>query len=278
MLRHYILWALRNLQANRFTTAVNLFALSLGMVSFVLACGAALFLRSTDAELPNAGRIFAITQQALDLQSDFSTGIYPATSTPVAGYLAADYPEIEAVTRIRHASMRGVMVAGKAHFLDALYVDKSFGRIFLLPFRLGDPDHALTRPRSAILSEKAAGILFGNQNPLGKILTVGGLDVTVTGVTGAIAPPSQFVPLPNAFDVLLSDDIGEALDPPEPEPLAWQSLMTSTFILLPPGLPIETIDRKLVSFGDRHLQKSSTTMLFGTIEVAGFVWTGIGVG
>ncbi len=269
MIAQYIRWTLRGLWTHRFTALVNLFALSLGMISFVLACGAALFLRSSDAQLPNAERIYAVTQQAVDPQSGFSTGVLPMSSVPVAKYLLADCPEVEAATRLRTASMHGTVLNGQAHFLKILYADKSFVRIFRLPFLLGDSESALTRPNSAVLAEKTARDLFGEQNPLGKVLTFGGVDVTVTGVAKEISQPSQFAVFPNVFEILLSDDVGEILDPPMAEPDVWQNISVSTFFLLPEGVSLARVSQALTSFGDRHVHLGTQSMRFGAAPLIG---------
>ncbi|MTJ81404.1 MAG: FtsX-like permease family protein [Telmatospirillum sp.] len=271
LLPDYLRWASRGLRANPFTNIVNLLALSLGMAGFVLAAAAALFLRGTDTTLPNASRIYAVTQQPLDKTSGFSIGVIPMTSDPVAAYLAAEAPEIEAVTRIRPTFDRGVMVEGGAHFLQCLFVDRSFLKVFRLTLKEGEAGRALERPRSALLSAAAARRLFGDRPALGRTLTIGGQDVTVTGVVAPPAPPSIFDFPPHRFDILLSDDVGLLLSPPLPEPNAWGSIGGSTFFLLGAGQSVTSIDARLATFGDRHVHLPSGTMQFGRLPLGQFL-------
>jgi len=55
--------------------------------------------------------------------------------------------------------------------------------VFTIPFVAGNPASALTEPNTAVLTEAAAKKYFGNDNPVGRILTVENqFQVTVTGI------------------------------------------------------------------------------------------------
>src|ERR1700742_2109278 len=98
MLRHYLVWTWRTLAGDRFTTLLNLLALSLGLVRFSLAVASALFLRSNDAALPNVDRIYAVTEHVLGPAGNTVTPTLPYSAGVAAKYMQADYPEIEAIT------------------------------------------------------------------------------------------------------------------------------------------------------------------------------------
>jgi len=97
MLRHYLIWTSRTLAADPWTTLLNLIALSLGLVSFALAAATALYLTSNDADLPNAERIYAVSEQIINADGTDWGSPVPNTSGPTARYMQADYPELEAL-------------------------------------------------------------------------------------------------------------------------------------------------------------------------------------
>ena len=182
MLRHYLIWTWRSLAGDPLTTLLNLLALSLGLVSFVLAVAAALFLRSNDAGLPNAERIYAVSEQIFNADGTSLFPRIPITGSPVAKYLQADYPGAEAISFLAGGDFVQSVVDGKSCQLAPLFFDESFSRIFKLPLRYGDADRAFSQPRAVVLTSDTAERLFGDVNPVGRTLRLREVDVTVTGV------------------------------------------------------------------------------------------------
>lgn len=254
MLRHYLVWTWRTLAANPWTTLLNLFALSLGLVSFALAVAAALYFRSNDATLPNAERIYAVSQEIFNTDGTPTYGRLPMTAGPVAKYLEAEDPEIEAVTLIARGASLQVALNGKKHQMDPLYFDESFSRIFKLPLRHGDAAQAFSQPRSIILTSEAAQKLFGEADPVGTIVRIGETDVTVAGVLAPLAPPSTFGSTPgNHIDLLASRDLRDQFAPLTPEPDTWDFYVGYTMVLLPSGQSPDRLKAKLADFGARHV-------------------------
>ena len=271
MLPDYFRWTLRCLLANRFTSAVNLLALSLGLVSFMVAVGAALFLRSADLHLPNAARIFAISEEVVDLPSGISTGVIPLTSDPVGVAVAANVPGLAAVTRIRTTHDRGVMVDGMSYFFQVVYVDSRFAQVFQLPLAAGDPSTAFSVPKSAILTEASARQLFGESDAVGKTIVIGGLDITIAGVLKPIVLPSIFAFSPNRFDMLLSSDVGDVLNPALPEPEGWHHISDSTFIRLAEGTDPAKVALRLAALPAGLSPKGSKAIHFGLVPLGRYL-------
>jgi len=70
--------------------------------------------------------------------------------------------------------------------------DPGFFDIFSFPFVKGNPDTALTEHYSVILTEKMAKKYFGNDDPIGKTLTLNNeVVIQVTGVM--VDVPTQFI-------------------------------------------------------------------------------------
>ena len=60
----------------------------------------------------------------------------------------------------------------KKHEISVHLVDKSFFDIFTFPLLTGDPGTILEDPNSAIITESLARVFFGEEDPLGKTITL----------------------------------------------------------------------------------------------------------
>ena len=268
MLRHYLVWTWRTLAGNPLTTLLNLFALTLGLVSFALAVAGALFLRSNDASLPNADRIYAVSEEIFNPDGTHVFARLPMTNGPVAKYLAAEAAEAEAISELTASDYIQAVVNGKSRQLAPLFFDESFARIFKLPLRYGDAEKAFSQPRSVILMSDAAELLFGDANPVGQVLRLGDMDVTVTGVLPRMTPPSTFRSTPgNHIDLLASWDVRDRISPPQPEPDAWDNYTAYTMVLLPKGQSPEALRARLADFGSRHVHRLERVYTFGLVPL-----------
>src|SRR5450759_339455 len=95
------------------------------------------------------------------------------TAAPMAKTLLTDYPEIEHAIRINRSGARLVKY-GDTRFNEdgVLFADSSFFSVFDFKLLSGDPKTALANPRSMILTEKFAKKYFGNEDPMGKRISL----------------------------------------------------------------------------------------------------------
>jgi len=107
------------------------------------------------------------------------------TCAPMARALVNDYPEILISTRVTRMGA-WLIQFGENRFNEdgVLFADSTFFKVFDFKLLKGDPNTALERPRSMILTEKYARKYFGNQDPMGKqmIVEADSILYTVTGI------------------------------------------------------------------------------------------------
>jgi len=108
----------------------------------------------------------------------------PAQPAPLGPHLKANYPEIAEAVRFYLSRPLLVRYGDKAFDEDRFVLaDPAVFDVFTIPFVAGNPASALTEPNTAVLTEAAAKKYFGNDNPVGRILTVENqFQVTVTGI------------------------------------------------------------------------------------------------
>lgn len=156
----YLKIAWRNLNKHRLFSLVNVCGLAIGMAAFWLIVLYVTDELSFDRYNRNADRIFRIAQHGKWGNGSFDL---PITSSPYAAALKADYPAVEAVTRIDPEGGGKILFGEKQ--IQAPYIvvaDNSIFDIFTYRFLEGDPKDALSKPYSIVLTRSLALTLFGN--------------------------------------------------------------------------------------------------------------------
>ena len=197
MLKNYLKIALRNLRRNKGYAFINIIGLAIGLAVCLLI---GLYVRhelSYDRFHEKSDRIVRI---GTNLQSpDGSSTKAASVGWPVGRILAAEYPEVKQVTYMRTFPSFSIERGGRRFFEGMLYADSSFFNVFSFSLTAGNPESALTRPYSLVLTEETARKYFGDDHALGQTLTLGDtLQFTVTGV--AEVPRTSHI----QFDMLVS--------------------------------------------------------------------------
>jgi putative ABC transport system permease protein len=190
MYKNYLKTALRFLLKNRTFSFINIFGLAAGTLCclYILLYVADQY--SFDRQHQDAGDIYRITS-ALGLPGDKNV-LSGTSSPPIAPAMKNDFGQVAQFTRLVPTSNFGV----KQHLLtynqkvfnvnDAAYVDSTFFDVFNFHFVDGSPGAALQEPYSVVLLKPVADKLFGNNDPIGKVINIDDNfekhDFKVTGV------------------------------------------------------------------------------------------------
>jgi len=170
MLKNYLKTAWRNLKRNKGYSFINIAGLAVGMAAFILIMLFVQYELSFDRHYENADRIFRIALKAEWLANPNAVALIP-----LAPALMEEYPEVISAARIWSWGARGerLFLHGKKYIQETLYyADPETFDVFSIPFVKGDPKTALNDPFSIVLSKRLSQKHFGNENPLGKVLTL----------------------------------------------------------------------------------------------------------
>ena len=180
MLRNYIVIALRNLLKNKTVSFINIFGLAISMSVCLLLIIIIMDQLSYDDFHQNGDRTYrVVTTRMQDKQYVWKTATVPM---PLVDMLET-HDRIEKITRIRNgfsgvASTEAVDIPFKG-----LYTDNAFLQIFDFPLESGHKATVFTTPNSMVLTHDLATRLFGDNDPINKVLKVEGVgEFTVTGV------------------------------------------------------------------------------------------------
>ncbi len=280
MIGHYIAVAFRNFRRHKLNTGIKIVALAMGLTCFISAHLVREFVEGADGQFANSDRTFVI-EQAVKRPDRAAVGPFePFAAAPVAKYLKADFPELEAVARARVYDDTPIKAGENKSYRQVLMVDPAFLRIFNLPFLAGDPEKALETPHSAVLSADAATAIFGTTDVIGRTIRLfSNADVTVTGIVKQFPRPSHITTMyrNSTLDMLVSMDtqdafgrnmIGSARDD---APEVWgYGAFYITYAVLPAdgSLTKADFEHRLASFGARHIPADQGTGQFKAIPVA----------
>ena len=236
MLSNFFTNAFRNMKKQRGYVFLNVAGLAIGLTSFLLITLYVIHELSYDRFHGNYENIYRIKVAGRLAGGELNQAI---TAAPMAQALINDYPEVLNVTRVTEM---GAWLIGfgenKFNEDDVLFADSTFFDVLDFKLIKGDPETALVRPRSMIMTEEYAGKYFGNLDPIGLKVTVESDTVlyTITGVVQNIPDNSHI-----KFDILasLSTYPGRAGDQ------AWISHNFYTYIVVKEGIHKETFQEKL---------------------------------
>ncbi|HVV53991.1 MAG TPA: ABC transporter permease, partial [Mucilaginibacter sp.] len=192
MIRNYFKVAWRNLNKHKLFSLVNICGLAIGVASFWIIALYVTYELSYDRYNVKADRIFRVVQHGKWSTGSFDLAI---TSAPYAPALKADYPEVEDATRIDPEGGGKITYNEKQITApDVSFADNSIFNTFTYHFLDGDPQSALSKPHSIVLTKTLALKIFGDvSSAVGKDIYFDKNDpLTVTGVIDDVPANSHF--------------------------------------------------------------------------------------
>lgn len=258
MLRNYFKIALRDLKKRKTYAALNILGLAIGLGCFLLIFEYVAHERSYDRFQDLGDRIVRVRLDSFrggELMWKSAT-IYPA----IAPAMKKDFPEVEDFCRLHDAELLLANDARNMKFSETkgYFADPSSLRMLEINLQKGDPASALSGPDQIIISEAMAKKYFGNEEPLGKRLTVrdpqGTWSYEVTGVFRDYPRNSHLI-----IEYLVSyATLGKLArivwgDTTNATETSWGWYDFYSYILLQPGADWKTLEAKLPAFCDRHL-------------------------
>jgi len=242
MLKNYLKIALRNLKRRKGYSFINIAGLAIGITACLL-----LFLwvqdeLSYDRYHEKADQIYRVISQ---WESDSQARRFAKTSAPLGPALVSEFPEIEKA--VRFGSNKFLISYKNIRFYEYIFfADHEIFDIFTLPLIKGNPKTALKEPYSIVVSEEMRDKYFGEDDPIGKIITLGEWhDFKITGVFKDMPQNSHF-----RFNFL-----GSFLDYASHHFDQWGISNYHTYILTSKNFSPDELERKLPQFVEKYRGK-----------------------
>ena len=246
MIKNYLKIAWRNIWKNKVFSAINIIGLSVGMAACIVIMLFVSYERSFDNfHTKNIYRLNEV--QTIGEQG--ATQKVALSMFPMGPTLKQEFPEIKNFTRIHWDEKYQLTKDGKKIFLpQVFFVDSTFLKIFDFKVIRGEGQTALLKPHSALLTEETAKKLFGDADPIGKIITHYGDDTVTFSVTGIMANVPKNSQL--QFDALFS--FSSIYKPWMVT--NWGGNWLNTYLELAPGTNAAALDKKFPAYLKRHLK------------------------
>ena len=242
MLKSYLLIAVRSLLRNKLHAFINITGLSIGMTCCILITLFVQFELSYDSHNKDADRIHRLV---INLEANN----WAISAFPIGELLKNNFGEVEKYTRIKPSDI--VVRESNSDTKNKekiFFADSSVFDVLDIKLIKGDPTTALAEINSIVLTEEKAKTYFGDEDPIGKTLTLlnNNTEYKVTGV---------FEPLPSNshvhIDIMASSDNFPPMRLNAPD--GWDYLTNHyTYLVLPKGIDHEAFAKRISEFMDKY--------------------------
>lgn len=257
MFKNYLKTTFRNLWKNKTYSFINIFGLAIGTLCCLYILLYVEEQYSYDKHHKNAKDIYRINS-ALQLSGEKHTNA--TASPPIAPAMKNDFPEVQQFTRViqvgKLGSKQNLLHYGEKSFYEkkAVYVDSTFFDVFSYHFTNGSPSKALAEPYSIVLMKPIADKLFGNIDPVNKIIEIdngyGKHDFKVTGVVDESLGKSHIES--NLFITMNSGGIGGFVL----QNTAWAgNNFAGSYVKLNPNADAAALQAKFPAFLNKYGQQ-----------------------
>jgi putative ABC transport system permease protein len=252
MLKNFFKIAFRNLWKNKGFSFINITGLAIGMASAMLLLFWIYDEVSYDQFHEKKPRIYEAWNRA-----EFSGELHCWNTTPkiLARTLEHDFPEVEKAVRVNWPSNLLFSVGEKRLMVQGNMVDSSFLEMFSFPLFRGNPHTALNDMHSVVITEKLSKKLFGNDDPIGKLVKIDNKETfRVTGLAKDPPGNTRF-----DFEYLLPwsylHHIGE-------DDENWGNNSTRTYVLLKANAGLASVQKKLLTLKGKYDKEETKWEMF----------------
>ncbi|HMB92617.1 MAG TPA: permease prefix domain 2-containing transporter, partial [Rhodothermales bacterium] len=254
MLKNYLKIAFRNLRRQPGYAFINIGGLAVGLAICLLILLYVQDELAFDTFHPEADRIVRIVEA--EPSPDQGEVHESYTMGPLGPALVAEMPEVERSVRVAGPWMSGRFTvehgANRFYSGDHIFAGPDFVNVFHFDWLQGNPETALNRPSTVVLTELAAQRYFGNEDPMGQMLSTEAFgDIEVTGL---IQDPPSNTHLD--FSMIISFATVENIEGWRNYMANWESGGFVTYLVMSEGADIEALSARLPAFVAAHREAS----------------------
>lgn len=179
MLKNYFLVAIRHLKRQPAYAFLNIFGLTIGIVSALLIT---LYLNqelSYDKQHENGKNIYRISSDITEPDNSFRWAV---TQAPLGRTVKEEFSEVDQYTRFAGAGDVQMRLNDVSYAAEDLFlVDSTVFNVFTFNFLRGD-ESALNEPNAIALSQTLAERIFKDEDPMGQLLETERFSYEVTAI------------------------------------------------------------------------------------------------
>ena len=251
--------ALRNLKKHKLFALINVIGLAIGMAIYVFGTLLADYERSHDLFFKNSSRIYTVGT-AINPEAGLGIRELDSAHTALGPIIEAEIADVELVARSLRREFL-VTMGADSFYQSIRFVDPALTRIFDLSYKVGNSE-AIDDPSAVVISEKLARKYFGDEDPIGKVITLDNeFDFHIAAVIEDVPLNSHFNSTlidGTKLDLFISFHALQRLRDYDPAG-EWQNISMSdlTYVLLPPNLDSDWLSAQVAGIYDRHVPDDS---------------------
>ena len=240
MKRYYFKIAIRNILRNRLYSLINIIGLGVGISAFLLILIFVKYERSYDTFHNESDRIYRLRYERSSAEGESVK--FASCCPPAAIRIRELYPEVETIARLFR--YRATVIFGDRKFYEErmYFAEPQIFEIFNFEMITGDPNTGISDANCAFISESYAKKYFGEDDPMGKTITVDKeMSFVITGIFRDMPHNSHI-----DVDIMLSWPNLLTHYGPDIE-LSWGDTGFFTYFILSSSVSPEEFEEKLKS-------------------------------
>nr|NQU92261.1 ABC transporter permease [Bacteroidota bacterium] len=256
MFNNLIKYSFRSLSRQKAYVLINVIGLSIGLVCALII---ALFIineLSYDQYHENKDRIYRVI---LNGKMGGQEVTVTSTAAPIGPTMRNEFPEVEDFLRMNGWG-ETIIKYKDQHFTERAFLeaDSGFFSFFSIPLIRGHEKTVLNTLRSVVLSETTANKIFGEEDPINKMLQIGS-DTSMYRVTGIMEDiPENTHFRANAIGSFMTNDRANDNE--------WLSNSFSTYVMLKPNAAPESANERFAPMISKYVGPEVTRYFGISIE------------
>jgi putative ABC transport system permease protein len=250
MLYHHLKIALRALAKNKAIAGINIVGLSVGIACFTLFLIHVLDEFGFDQFHEKSDRLFVVYRQVGEIngspaQNDITGPL------PLGPALQTDLPDVTHFARLQDLGEVFMRTPKGVVMEEASYTDAAFFDMFSFPLLYDNGKIPLASPNDVVLTQKMANKLFGESNPVGKILEI---KIEETFLPFVVCAVTENIPSNSSlnFGILLSFEKYIQTESGKENVTRWHRISSLTFVELRPGSGLTTDSDRMAQFYKKY--------------------------
>lgn len=250
MLYNFFKIALRDLLKQKGLATINILSLSIGLACFSLFMLYAVHELNYDRFHTDGERVYRVCRWVEAFNGHDAEGD-PYLPIPLGPALLADFPDVEHAVRLRAWGADFVRANSTVSKMDVFFADPDFFEVLTFPIKYGDRATALKELNSLVLTEKTALKLFGESNPVGRILEIKQGEQFVPFTVSAVAAD---IPSNSTINFEILGNFNCLKNQPRMEKrwTSWNHSAYFTFVKLRPGSGLAHDAARLLQFRRKY--------------------------
>ncbi|HUC79275.1 MAG TPA: ABC transporter permease, partial [Flavisolibacter sp.] len=239
MFQTYLKIAWRNIRKNKSFSAINLLGLTIGMTCTMLILLWVADEWQWDRFHPNHENIYHVRVNR-NFNGEVTTDI--TTPFPLAAALKANFPEVKNAITDNVGGEQVLKFNQTIIKQRGVTVSDDYFRLFQWKFEKGSAATALSKPDNIVLTAATAKALFGNDDPIGKVVKLDNNQLrTVSGVL-------QDPPTNSTFQFRFLTPYNPSDNQVQRASSDWINCYTQAFVEVQPGTDIAALNKKISGF------------------------------